>query len=144
MNFLQQSLPFYLSMKDSYKIKLMKITLLLLISILSFNAFGASITCTFDDEWKKLVIDTEAKTMALKVFRISEGLFENKLFISDAVIDIKSDSVTVYETEKKEKVLGQIELKQDRVVEVSTFLYKNKKFPTSEHDGLDQFFDFAF
>lgn len=122
----------------------MKITLLLLISILSFNAFGASITCTFDDEWKKLVIDTEAKTMALKVFRISEGLFENKLFISDAVIDIKSDSVTVYETEKKEKVLGQIELKQDRVVEVSTFLYKNKKFPTSEHDGLDQFFDFAF
>ena len=122
----------------------MKITLLLLISLLSFNAFGAKIICTFDDEWKKLVIDTDAKTMALKVYRISEGSFENKLFISDAVIDIKTDSVTVYESLKKEKVLGLIELKKERTVEVSTFLYKNKKFPTSEHDGLDQFFDFAF
>jgi hypothetical protein len=115
----------------------------ILLFLLSLNAFASVYTVTYDRKWKRITIDTEIKEMRIQSWDVGEQDFKDKFVLKSALILISKDTIVIYPDENKERVMGKIlKMPENNEVEVSVFLYDNKKFKTSQHENLFEVFDF--
>jgi len=119
----------------------MKKLLTLFILILSFNCFATEVTCTYDNGWKRMIVDLEEKVMKLQVWKFSDDDFRDSLIVKDVNIEVKEGHVVIYDGPEKSQIMGEIVHLKDRKVKLSTVLYKNKWFETETHENLEDIFE---
>lgn len=115
----------------------------LIISLLSLNSFATEVVATFKSGWARIVYNTEEKTFKIQNYSTLEKGFVTKFSVENVFVDSHKDNVQFYTDSNKETLLGEIKNLEEREIGVSTLLYKNQVFKTSDYENIDVFFDFA-
>lgn len=120
----------------------MKVIGIFILLTLSFASNAMIISGEYERGDRKIVMDTESRTIRLQVFSISSESYEDVLTFNNFYLESTFDqSLKVYSDPEKQNLIVEItKLDQDLFIETLKLTRADGKFELTNPENLQQFF----